>query len=68
MVDMEHEMDMSDIKPKQVGGADELSGLMQKMQIEVVGRETGKNSDYASSGNEDEEDSNEESDGGLNDD
>lgn len=35
---------------------------MSKMQIAVVGRETGKDSDYASSGGSDEEDE-EESDG-----
>lgn len=34
---------------------------MEKMQIKVVGRETGKDSDYASSGGEDDE----ESDGGA---
>jgi hypothetical protein len=41
-------MDMSQIKPEQ-SGTDELVGLMSKMQIAVVGRETGKDSDYASS-------------------
>jgi len=54
MVDMDHEIDMSQIKPKTQG--DELSGLMSKMQIAVVGRETGKDSDYASSGGSEDED------------
>lgn len=56
MVDMDHQMDMSQIKPEQLGGTDELASLMSKMQITVVGRETGKDSDYASSQGEEDED------------
>jgi hypothetical protein len=38
---------MSDIKPKQK--EEDLVGLMKKMQIDVVGRETGKDSDFGGS-------------------
>lgn len=58
MQDMEHEpMDMSKFKPTQKEDtASELTGLMQKMQIAVVGRETGKDSDEDFEDQDSEED------------
>jgi len=58
MQDIDHEpIDITKFKPKQ-DPANELAGLMQKMQIAVVGRENGKDSDFEDVSDEDEDDGN----------
>lgn len=57
MEDLDHEpIDMHQFKPAVKNDVNDLAGLMQKMQITVVGRETGKDSDYAESESEESND------------
>lgn len=57
MEDLDQEpIDMQQFKPAVKNDVNDLAGLMQKMQITVVGRETGKDSDYAESESEESND------------
>lgn len=58
---MDHEpLDLGAIVPKQKD--EDLAGLMKKMQIDVVGRESGKDSNDGMSSGEDEDDIEEDDD------